>query len=326
MAIETGSYISDLVATNPTSADPKSQGDDHIRLLKSAIKTTFPNVAGAVTPTHLELNYVAGVTSALQTQLNAKAPKDTATFTGNTTLPATTVIGSVVSLEITYLSGVTSSIQTQLNAKAPTASPTFTGAVTLPVTVNPTDAARKDYVDGVAFAGVLPAQSGNAGMFVTTDGTTASWGDASAGTHLVAVHTGNGRGSSNTAIPRFTTTLTSVGTAISYADSATLGASFVINENGIYEIHFRGIRSGMGADYAFGISKNSALLSTSIVSISASEALAIGIDIYTNATAYHSSLTRVVKLSAGDVIRPHTELTDPSTTGSCFFSISKVAK
>ena len=188
MALETGTYISDLVATNPTASDAKSQGDDHLRLVKSTVKATFPNVAGAVTPTHLELNYVAGVTSALQTQLNLKAPKDAATFTGNTTLPGTTVIGSVVSQEIAYLSGVTSAIQTQINAKAPTASPTFTGTVTLPATINSTDAVRKDYADALAFSAVLPAQTGNAGKFVTTNGTIASW--AYAGIANVTTATG----------------------------------------------------------------------------------------------------------------------------------------
>ena len=33
MALETGTYISDLVATNPVASDAKSQGDDHIRLI-----------------------------------------------------------------------------------------------------------------------------------------------------------------------------------------------------------------------------------------------------------------------------------------------------
>jgi hypothetical protein len=71
--LETGTYISDLVVTNPTSSDLASQGDDHLRLVKSTIKTTFPNITGAVTPTHTELNFVDGVTSAIQTQIDAKA-------------------------------------------------------------------------------------------------------------------------------------------------------------------------------------------------------------------------------------------------------------
>jgi len=73
MALETGTYISDLTVTNPTATDPRSEGDDHIRLLKTTIKNTFPNVNGAVTPTDEELNFVDGVTSAIQGQLDAKA-------------------------------------------------------------------------------------------------------------------------------------------------------------------------------------------------------------------------------------------------------------
>lgn len=57
MALESGTYISDLVATNPVGAtDQKSQGDDHIRLLKSTIKNTFPNINGAVTLTDEQIN------------------------------------------------------------------------------------------------------------------------------------------------------------------------------------------------------------------------------------------------------------------------------
>ncbi len=57
MSLETGTYISDLVATNPVNAsDPMSQGDDHLRLIKSTLLTTFPNITGAVTATHTELN------------------------------------------------------------------------------------------------------------------------------------------------------------------------------------------------------------------------------------------------------------------------------
>lgn len=90
MGLETGTYISDLVSTNPVSGDPKSQGDDHIRLLKSTIKATFPNVNAAVTPTDEELNFVDGVTSNIQTQLDLKAPLASPVFTGTpeSTTPA----------------------------------------------------------------------------------------------------------------------------------------------------------------------------------------------------------------------------------------------
>lgn len=47
MGLETATYVDELVATNPVgTTDPKSQGDDHLRLIKSVLKTTFPGLAG----------------------------------------------------------------------------------------------------------------------------------------------------------------------------------------------------------------------------------------------------------------------------------------
>jgi hypothetical protein len=56
MALETGTFISDLVVTNPTGSDALAFADDHLRLIKSTVKATFPNISGAVTKTHTEIN------------------------------------------------------------------------------------------------------------------------------------------------------------------------------------------------------------------------------------------------------------------------------
>lgn len=48
MGLESANYISGLVTSNPTGSDERSQGDDHIRLLKSVLKGTFPNATGPV--------------------------------------------------------------------------------------------------------------------------------------------------------------------------------------------------------------------------------------------------------------------------------------
>lgn len=70
MALETNvNFISDLVATNPAAVDALSQADDHIRNTKSAILTTFPNITGAITATHTELNIIDGDTAATSTTL-----------------------------------------------------------------------------------------------------------------------------------------------------------------------------------------------------------------------------------------------------------------
>lgn len=87
MPKETASHINQLVATNPDGADPKTQGDDHIRMIKQVLLTDFPNIAGAVTADHTELSYCDGVTSAIQTQLNAKAPLASPALTGVPTVP-----------------------------------------------------------------------------------------------------------------------------------------------------------------------------------------------------------------------------------------------
>ena len=62
MALESTTYIDGLVTTNPTGTDPRSQGDDHLRLIKATLRSTFPNVSGAMTATHTELNLIDGYT------------------------------------------------------------------------------------------------------------------------------------------------------------------------------------------------------------------------------------------------------------------------
>jgi hypothetical protein len=56
MGLETGTYIDSLVVANPAATDALSQADEHLRLLKSTIKATFPNVDAAVTATPTDLN------------------------------------------------------------------------------------------------------------------------------------------------------------------------------------------------------------------------------------------------------------------------------
>lgn len=72
MGLETGTYLSDLVTTNPTTTDKRREGDDHFRLIKTTLKNSFPNVDGAVNPSPAEFNYLVGVTSLLQAQLDAR--------------------------------------------------------------------------------------------------------------------------------------------------------------------------------------------------------------------------------------------------------------
>ena len=69
MGLESGppTYISQLNSANPTASDDVSEGDDHIKMIKSVLKTNFSglNSSGttAVTSTAAELNILDGVTS-----------------------------------------------------------------------------------------------------------------------------------------------------------------------------------------------------------------------------------------------------------------------
>ena len=64
MGVESASYISQLVDTNPLVSDAVGQGDDHLRLIKTVLQTQFPNLtAGAVNTTQTEMNLLDGVTA-----------------------------------------------------------------------------------------------------------------------------------------------------------------------------------------------------------------------------------------------------------------------
>lgn len=71
MALETGiATIADLNPLNPSAFDPAMEGDDHIRLIKTALKNTFPNINSVVNATDEQLNFLVGVTSAIQAKLD----------------------------------------------------------------------------------------------------------------------------------------------------------------------------------------------------------------------------------------------------------------
>ena len=290
MSLESGSYITDLVITNPTSSDAKSQGDDHLRFIKTVIKECLNGFTGAIlltatetgtasahvlTPTTALVGYTTGLmllyrptnagTGALTVNVSALGAKSVKTIagadptsgdilanqpvllmydgtnfvilagseylsktgnqtltgdltltgnqtvggtlgvtsnatvggtfgvTGATTLPADTTIGTLTPTELSYVDGVTSAIQAQIDLKAPLANPALTGTPTAPtasVGTSTTQIATTEFVAATAFAAVLPAQTGNAGKFITTDGTTASWAPVAGAVIFTALNFG----------------------------------------------------------------------------------------------------------------------------------------
>ena len=111
MSLESVDYIDDLVITNPEADDSKSEGDDHIRNIKKAIKATFPNIDGAVTATVAELNVLVGITATVAELIVLVVI--TATVAELNVLDGITATVA----ELNHTGGVTSSIQDQLDAK-----------------------------------------------------------------------------------------------------------------------------------------------------------------------------------------------------------------
>lgn len=116
----------------------------------------------------------------------------------------------------------------------------------------------------------------------------------------VILNTANGYGSTNTAIRRFTNTEVNTGGDITYADSATLGASFTINATGLYSISYSD--SFTAATAYHGVTADSTQLTTSILSVTPSTVLTITGDANGN---FGTCAAVVTYLTAGTVLRPH---------------------
>lgn len=85
--IETATYVSDLNPAYPLGSDEANSLDSHHRLTKAVLKATLPNANGAINPSVAEFNTLVGVTSPIQTQLDAKAPSASPSLTGTPTVP-----------------------------------------------------------------------------------------------------------------------------------------------------------------------------------------------------------------------------------------------
>lgn len=110
MALETATYIDGLVITNPTGTDSRSTSDDHHRLIKAAIKRTWPNVAGEVSASHGALNFVTTLSANAQTQLNGKLPISATALTANSALYAVSATNAVSSIFATSATNATSAV------------------------------------------------------------------------------------------------------------------------------------------------------------------------------------------------------------------------
>jgi hypothetical protein len=133
-----------------------------------------------------------------------------------------------------------------------------------------------------------------------------------------------GYGSTNTRIPYFSTSAIQ-GTDMSLtSNSSTLGAAITINVAGVYSMSFL-FGSSISGNAIAGITVNSTNLSSSVISLSYPERIALQktgaisgdtVDCMPSTTRY---------LNVGDVIRPHTTAAVPATAAEAHFTITKVS-
>jgi hypothetical protein len=187
----------------------------------------------ALTATATELNYVDGVTSAIQTQIDAKAPINAPTFTGTVSGITATMVGlGNVDNTSDANKPISTATQTALDLKVDESLFDTKGDILVASADNtPVKlavgtngyllTANSSATNGVEWAAApvsLPSQSGENGKYLTTDGTTASWA-----TLVVPIETGTATVSANTATTIDTTALSAF-TSIEYMVSLKQGS------------------------------------------------------------------------------------------------------
>jgi hypothetical protein len=167
MALESVTHVADLTITNPVSSDAKSQGDDHIRNLKVALRNNFAGFTGNILVSGTDGGSANTYTLTPTTTLTAYSTKMIVEFTPNATNTgaSTLNISALGAKNIYSVAGV-----------ALASGDLVSGCYYLAVydgTQFRLLSTTKNYVDQLAFATALPAQS--LGLLKST-GSVASFG------------------------------------------------------------------------------------------------------------------------------------------------------
>lgn len=135
---------------------------------------TFTGVPTAPTATFGTNTTQLATTAFVAAESATKAPLVSPALTGVPTAPTATLGTNTTQIATTAF------VAAESATKASLVSPAFTGTPTAPTPVsgsNNTTLATTAFVQQVALNNQLPSQTGNAGKYITTDGTNASWAD-----------------------------------------------------------------------------------------------------------------------------------------------------
>jgi hypothetical protein len=172
MALESSvTYPADLDPAAPTGAEPKSQGDDHHRNVKKAVKNAFAGFLGAVCVTGTDGGAVNAYTLTPATALPSYSSRMIVLF-----VPTVTNTGAAT----LNISGLGASAIKRRDGSDVVSGDLQAGRPYLAIrigTVFQLSSVTQNYIDQLVTAGLVPGVNNpaNAGKFFTTDGTAGSW-------------------------------------------------------------------------------------------------------------------------------------------------------
>ncbi len=205
MSLETATLVPSLVATNPLSTDAKSQGDDHIRMVKNCLLNSFAGWSGLILITGTEAagsttnDYVVTVSpapaayttgiilfksthanaGACTLKINALTAKTLKDVDGGALASGDIANGAIC---VAYYDGtdfflVSGNDKAALSGDTYTGTHDFTGAtITVPTPASGSAAVTRDYMDAVVIAaGNLPDPTAHSGELLSSDGVSGSW-------------------------------------------------------------------------------------------------------------------------------------------------------
>jgi hypothetical protein len=170
MGLETGTYINDLTITNPIAGDPKSQGDDHLRLIKKVLKNTVNGFTGPAIITGTDAGVVDVYVLTPSPALAAYVAGMLVLFSPGTTNTTASTLN---------ISGLGAKAIKTVSGAALIADDIVAGSYYLLIydgtNFRIINGPTKNYVDQASLTASLPSQTGNGGKFMKTDGSSASW-------------------------------------------------------------------------------------------------------------------------------------------------------
>lgn len=170
MALETGNWVGDLDPANPPGGDPKSMGDDHLRLIKKSLRDSFAGFTGAVLVTGVDGGAINAYTLTPATTLPSYSARMIAVFAPTVTNngPATLEISGLGAKALVSVAG-----QPLLSNDLIVGS---VYAAFYDGTQFRLNSVTQNYVNQLSFTAALPAQPGGVSQYeLRSIGGVASW-------------------------------------------------------------------------------------------------------------------------------------------------------